>query len=77
MKKYFKPSIHTGIDAIYPLSIGLETWCKYLETSKADKDKPQIVLAAKILHAYCFQQKFKDILVRKISHFVDLKLERK
>lgn len=59
MKKYFKPTIHTGIDAIYSLSIGLETWTQYLNPVTIPEDKPQMVLAAKILHEYCYQQKFK------------------
>lgn len=59
MKKYFKPSIHTGIDTIYSLSIGLETWTQYLTSMTIEEDKPQMFLAARILHAYCLQQKFK------------------
>jgi hypothetical protein len=77
MKKYYKPNIYTGIDAIYFISIGLETWCKYKDTSKVVENKPQMVMAAKILHAYCFQQKFKDVLITRINHLVDIKLERK
>lgn len=59
MKKYRKPTIVTGIDAVYFLSIGLETWCEYFKPVTIAVDKPQMVLAAKILHEYCYQQKFK------------------
>lgn len=59
MKKYFKPRTETGIDAVYSLSIGLETWTKCLSDICLEDDKPQIYLAARILHEYCFQQKFK------------------
>lgn len=59
MKKYFKPWTETGIDAVYSISIGLETWAQYLNAISFEDDKSQIYQAAQILHKYCFQQKFK------------------
>ena len=59
MKKYFKPKIYPGIEAIYPLSIALETYCEYLNEREPTDIMTEMVMAAKILHAYCLKQKFK------------------
>lgn len=56
MKKYFKPRIETGIAAIYHISIGLETWCHFAHPVTIEKDKAEMVLAAKILHRHMFNQ---------------------
>lgn len=58
MKKYSKPTIWTGISAVYFLSINLETWCEFLIPATINEDKPQIVFAAKIIHNFFLQQRF-------------------
>lgn len=59
MKKYRKPRIEKGASAIYSLSVGLETWTKYFTKYTMNEDLPQIQLAARLIHAYCFDNLFK------------------
>lgn len=59
MKKYHKPRIEKGIEAIYSLSIGLEVWIEHLTSRTADEDRSQMLEAAKILHGYCLDNLFK------------------
>lgn len=59
MKKYHSPKIYSGIDAVYSLSIALETWTKYLTPLTCNEDKSQLFLAAKLMHQFCFQERFK------------------
>ena len=59
MKKYYSPKIYLGIDAVYYLSVALEAWTKTLTPRNCEENKPQIFLAAKFMHQFCFEERFK------------------
>lgn len=58
MKRYFKPQINRGIDAMYDLAIALEVWTENLHPVLLEMDKPQIFEIAKLIHEYFRQMKY-------------------
>lgn len=59
MKKYYRPKIYLGIDAVYYLSIALVAWINSLTPRNCEEDKPQIYLAANLMHQFCLEERFK------------------